>query len=45
MLCKGFYKEIVVEIMLWKFFWNNQKHHVMENHVRRGLATTDEIFL
>ena len=33
----------MIKIMLWKFFWNHQKHHVMENHameihVRRGLA-------
>ena len=31
----------VIKIMLWKFFLQHQKHHVMENHameihVRRG---------
>ena len=34
---------IVIEIMLWKFFWTFQKNHAienhtMENHVRRGLT-------
>ena len=35
--------------MLWKFFWNHQKNHaignhVMENHVKRGLAVLGGIF-
>ena len=33
MLCKGFYKEDVHEIISWKFFWKYQKHHAMGNHV------------
>ena len=33
-----FYEEHVheIEIMLWKFIWNYQKHHVMGNHVMEG---------
>ena len=33
MLSKNFYMKDVHEIMLWKFFWNYQNHHVMGNHV------------
>ena len=34
---------LLTKIMLWKFFWNHQKNHAIENHVmeihvRRGLA-------
>ena len=34
---------LLAKIMLWKFFWNHQKNHAIENHVmeihvRRGLA-------
>ena len=33
----------ITKIMLWIFFWNHQKNHAIENHVmeihvRRGLA-------
>ena len=34
---------LLTKIMLWKYFWNHQKNHAIENHVmeihvRRGLA-------
>ena len=46
MLCKLLYEEDVHEIKLWKFHCNNQKHHVMGNHVmknhdRQGLAVIE----
>ena len=46
MLCKLLYEEDAHEIMLWKFHCNNQKHHVMGNHVmknhdRQGLAVIE----
>ena len=28
----------MIYVMLWKFFWNHQKYHAMENHVRQGLT-------
>ena len=50
MLFKGFCKEDVHKIMLWKFFWNYQKHHVtgnhvMENHLWKIMLGEDLLYL
>ena len=50
MLCKVLYEGDIHEIMLWKFCWNYQKHHVignhgMENHLWKIMLGEDLLYL